>query len=170
MTTDAAAELERVLAEHGAMLRRLAATFERDAAARDDLLQEILVALWRALPRFRGECSERSFVLRVAHNRALTHIFRRPPRAVELEQAREVADPRPTPEHQAADSQRRDHLMRAMHELPLPARQILSLSLEGLAGAEIAELLGITENNVNVRLSRARQALKRVLERPGDST
>lgn len=156
-----------MLTEHGPLLRRLAATYERDAAARDDLLQEILVALWRALPRFRGECSERTFVLRVAHNRALTHVFRRPPRALDLDQALEVADSQPTPEHQAAAAQRRDRLLRALHELPLPARQILSLSLEGLAGAEIGELLGITENNANVRLSRARHALKRVLERSG---
>ena len=160
--------IDRVLAAHGPLLRRVTAAFERDAAAREDLLQEIPLALWRSLPRFRGECSERTFVLRVAHNRALTHAFRRRPRGAPLEAAAEVADPRPGPEHAATAAQRRERLVRALHRLPLAARQILSLSLEGLGGAEIAALLGITENNANVRLSRARRALKSELERAGE--
>jgi RNA polymerase sigma-70 factor (ECF subfamily) len=160
--------IEGVLAAHGALVRRVAATYERDPAAREDLLQEILLALWRALPRFRGECSERTFVLRVAHNRALTHAFRRRPRGLPLEEADAVPDPGPGPERSASLAQRRERLLAALHRLPLPTRQILSLGLEGLAGAEIAALLGITENNANVRLSRARGALRAELERDGE--
>jgi RNA polymerase sigma-70 factor (ECF subfamily) len=160
--------IERVLAEHGPLLRRAAAAYERDPAAREDLLQEILLALWRALPRFRGECSERTFVLRVAHNRALNHAFRRKPRGAPLEEAEAVPDPRPGPEHDATLAQRRERLLAALHRLPLAMRQILSLGLEGLSGAEIAGLLGITENNANVRLSRARRALRAELERAGE--
>jgi RNA polymerase sigma-70 factor (ECF subfamily) len=158
---------ERVLATHAPMLRRLAAAYEWDAGMREDLLQEILLALWRALPTFRGDCAERTFVLRVAHNRALTHAFRRKPRGVTLDAAIEVPDPRPTPEHDAATAQRRDRLLAALHRLPLPARQVLTLSLEGLGGGEIAGLLGITENNANVRLSRARRALEAELRSGG---
>jgi RNA polymerase sigma factor (sigma-70 family) len=157
---DDGAELERVLGAWGPLLRRLTWAYERDAAAREDLLQEIHLALWRALPRFRGECAERTFVLRVAHNRAITHTFRRPPRAAALDAAQEVADPRPGPENEAAAAQRRERLLAALHRLPLAARQILTLHLEGLSGREIAELLGVTENNANVRLSRARGALE----------
>jgi RNA polymerase sigma-70 factor (ECF subfamily) len=165
---DGGAELERVLGSYGALMRRVTWAYERDAAAREDLLQEILLALWRALPRFRGECAERTFVLRVAHNRAVTHSFRRPPRTADLEAVQEVADPRPGPEHDAANAQRRDRMLAALHRLPLPARQILTFHLEGLAGGEIAELLGITENNANVRLSRARRALEAELGRGGN--
>jgi len=160
--------IEQVLAEHGALVRRVAATYERDPAAREDLLQEILLALWRALPRFRGESSERTFVLRVAHNRGLTHAFRRRPRGLPLDEAGEVADPGPGPERSATLAQRRERLLGALHRLPLATRQILSLGLEGLSGAEIAALLGITENNANVRLSRARRALRAELERGGE--
>ena len=167
MTAAAPADFAGVLEAYGPMLRRLASAFERDPAAREDLLQEVLVALWRALPHFRGECSERTFVLRVAHNRALTHAFRRPPRAAALDDAMEIADPRPTPEHAASTAQRRERLLAALHRLPLATRQILTLSLEGLSGGEIADLLGITENNANVRLSRARRALKDEMERTG---
>jgi RNA polymerase sigma factor (sigma-70 family) len=156
----------RLVREHGPALRRLAAAWERDAAAREDLLQEILFALWRALPRFRGEASERTFVLRVAHNRALTHRFRAPPRAAALESAAEVSDPAPSPEAVAVAEQRRQQLTAALRRLPVPLRQVLVLGLEGLSRAEMAEVLGITENNATVRLSRARRALQEELERP----
>lgn len=49
--------------------------------------------------------------------------------------------------------------MRALQTLPIASRQFLTLGLEGLTRAEIAAVLGITENNAGVRLSRARRAL-----------
>lgn len=159
-------DFERVVADYGPALRRLAAAWEPDAAAREDLLQEILLALWRALPRFRGDASERTFVFRVAHNRALTHRFRPRPDTAALEAAAEVADRQPTPEAAAAAAEGIERLLRALRALPLAARQILTLSLEGLSRAEIAGVLGITENNAGVRLSRARRALQEELERP----
>jgi RNA polymerase sigma factor (sigma-70 family) len=159
------ADLERIVSQYGPGLRRLVAAWERNAAAREDLLQEILVALWRSLGRFRGECSERTFVYRVANNRILTHRFREAPQETDLEEAAAISDSRPTPEHEAEATQRASHLMRALHALPPAMRQVLTLSLEGLSRRESAEVLGITENNATVRLSRARAALKKELDR-----
>ena len=73
---------------------------------------------------------------------------------------------RPSPEAGASAAQRLERLRRGLQALPVPARQVLTLSLEGLSGAEIAEVLGITENNAGVRLSRARRALREEMERP----
>ena len=64
----------RLLHEHDRALRRLAASYERDPSRQQDLVQDIWLAVWQALPRFRGECSERTFVFRIAHNRAVSHI------------------------------------------------------------------------------------------------
>ena len=155
---------ERVVREHGAALRRLASAWERDRTAQEDLLQEILVALWRALPRFRGEASERTFVFRVALNRAMTHRFRRAPPAVPLDDAAQVADSRQSPEAEAATAQQRERLVGAL--LSPPLREAVTLGLEGFSGAEIAEVLGITENSAMVRLSRARRALREAMNRP----
>src|ERR1700744_3136531 len=65
---------ERVLIDYGDSFRRLAAAYERDRDLQQDLFQEIAVAIWRALPTFRNQCSERTFFYRIAHNRAITHI------------------------------------------------------------------------------------------------
>ena len=156
---------ERVLRDYGPALRRLAAAWEREPAAQEDLVQEILFALWRALPRFRGDASEKTFVFRVAHNRALTHRFKPRGERVPLDAAADVHDPRPSPEDSAAAAQKLDRLMRALRELPVAARQVLTLSLEGLSRAEIADVLGVTENNAGVRLSRARRLLQEEMGR-----
>ena len=153
---------DRLLAENGAALARLAASYTNSPADRDDLVQEIALALWRALPRFRGECSERTFLFRIAHNRAVTHLTQRRPMAAA--EGVEVLDSAPNPEAGVVRGQQRDRLRRAVHRLALPYRQVVMLMLEGMDYGEIAQVLGISESNVGARLSRARQALKELME------
>jgi RNA polymerase sigma factor (sigma-70 family) len=157
-------EVERIVRAHEPALRRLAASYEANPAQREDLVQDMLLALWRALPKFRGESSERTFVYRVAQNRAFSHLLRRRPPQDDLDQAAGEPDPRPGPEELAVSSQRRKALWAALRKLPLAARQVLILALEELPLREIAEILDITENNAAVRLSRARAALRDTLE------
>ncbi|MDN5924917.1 MAG: sigma-70 family RNA polymerase sigma factor, partial [Xanthomonadales bacterium] len=65
-------EFTSLLREYAGLLSRVAASYEAEPAARDDLLQDIALALWKALPRWRGEASLKTFVARVAHNRGAT--------------------------------------------------------------------------------------------------
>jgi RNA polymerase sigma-70 factor (ECF subfamily) len=69
--------LDALLDAHGAALGRLAASYARDPVEREDLFQEIVVAIWKALPRFRGECSVRTLIFRIAHNRGIAHLVKR---------------------------------------------------------------------------------------------
>ena len=71
------AQLNRLLQANRQALSRLVASYARSASDREDLLQEIAIALWRALPGFRGECSERAFLFRIAHNRCMTYVAKR---------------------------------------------------------------------------------------------
>jgi RNA polymerase sigma-70 factor (ECF subfamily) len=155
--------VEAVLRIYEPALRRLAASYERDHALQDDLLQEMLLALFRALPTWRQECSERTFVYRVANNRALSHLASRRPAFDDLERAASVPDPAPLPEAMAVASQEHETLLAALRRLPVGQRQLLTMALEGLTPREIAEVLGITDNNVAVRLTRARAALRELL-------
>mgnify|MGYP003342920785 CR=1 FL=1 len=68
---------EALLAEHGAMLRRIASAYEADRERRRELEQDILLAVWRALPKHRGDAPLRHFIARVAHNRAVTQLAQR---------------------------------------------------------------------------------------------
>jgi len=146
--------------DHGLALGRVAQSYARPAD-QDDLAQEIALAIWHALPSFRGECSERTFVYRVAHNRALTHLARR---RAGGEALTEVADPAAGPEARASGREEVDRLFRAIRALRVPLRQVLTLAMEDLTHAEIGVCLGISEGNVAVRLNRARAALRKNLE------
>ncbi|MGA7919413.1 MAG: RNA polymerase sigma factor [Candidatus Acidiferrales bacterium] len=157
---------ERIFREYGAAISRLAYSYEAVAGIREELVQEIALAVWKALPHFRGECSERTFLFRVAHNRGLSHVWKRRPRhqpLEELEDEEQPVDPRPHPEERAAQIDQRARLMAAIQSLPVAQRQMIVLMLEGLSHAEMGEVLGITENNVGVRANRARKALKEAL-------
>jgi RNA polymerase sigma-70 factor (ECF subfamily) len=154
------------LREYGPALSRLTASYEPVITLREDLLQEIALAIWRALPRFRGECSERTFIYRIAHNQGLSHAWRRHPVQQpldEIPESRQPVDPRPHPEEQTAQRHQQTQLVAAIQSLRVAYRQIITLVLEDLSHAEIAEVLGISENNVAVRLNRARGALKAAL-------
>lgn len=146
------------------MIRRLVASCEFDRARREELQQEILLALWRALPSYRGESSLRTFVARVAHNRAATHVAREAaePRGAPLdpEWAADGAGPHDTVEQ----ADRATKLLAAVAGLPLGLRQPVLLTLEGFTPREIADVLGTTANAVSVRLTRARDALRERLE------
>jgi RNA polymerase sigma factor (sigma-70 family) len=158
---------DRILRLYGPALSRLAYGYEKVAGPRDELVQEIALAIWQALPHFRGECSERTFVYRIAHNRGLTHVCKRRPESDPLEDlppSREPVDPRPHPEEQVSIANQRDRLRAAIQHLPLVYRQVIMLMLEDLSHAEIADVLGITETNVAVRLNRARTTLKELLK------
>lgn len=153
-----------ILREEGPALRRVAAVYERDPSRREDLFQEICLAVWQALPSFEARSSMRTFVFRIAHNRGLTWRWRaRLDSANPLDGAKEAADPSPGPEAQARERQRSLMLREAVGALDLRYRQAVTLMLEGLGHREIAQVLGITENNVAVRISRAREMLRRRL-------
>jgi len=155
---------DRLLAANGASLARLAASYTNTSSDRDDLLQEIALAVWQALRTFRGECSERTFLFRIAHNRAIAYLTRNRARFAAAEEI-EVPDPKPDPESGLARAQNAERLQQAIHKLPLIYRQVIVLTLEDLDYGQIAEVLGISESNVGARLSRARQMLRAELEK-----
>jgi RNA polymerase sigma-70 factor (ECF subfamily) len=149
-------KFRELLNAYGASISRLAASYTADASERDDLVQEIAIAIWRALPRFRSESSERTFIFRIAHNRAISHLAQRRPRSGSIEDALEPPDHRPSPEEGASKEQETARLLAAIQHLPIQYRQVITLALEDLNYTETAEILGISESNVGVRLSRAR--------------
>lgn len=157
-------EFDRLLAANGPALARLAASYTNTRGDRDDLLQEIALAVWQALRTFRGECSPRTFLFRIAHNRAIAYLARNRSRFPQAGEEVDAPDPAPDPESGLAREQAAERLRRAVHRLPVVYRQVITLALEGMGYGEIAEVLGISESNVGARLSRARQLLRESLE------
>jgi RNA polymerase sigma-70 factor (ECF subfamily) len=166
MSREADRRFDRIIEEHGPALRRLAQAYADGAADADDLFQDICFALWRALPSFRDEASERTFAFRIGHNRGLTHRARKRANPDQLDE--EIRDRSPGPDSLLTVALTRERLSEAVRRLPETQRQVVLLSLEGMGNGEIAEVLGVTENSVAVRLTRARKGLRELLLARGD--
>jgi RNA polymerase sigma-70 factor (ECF subfamily) len=155
-----------VVEAFGPALWRLTAGYASDHASREDLHQEILLGVWKALPRFRGESSVATFIFRIGHNRGITHRARRKAREWrEVDVEPSIADHRPPADALLQIEERRNALLLAVRALPPTLAQTVMLHLEGLSAREIGEVLGITENNAAVRLTRARNTLRETLSR-----
>jgi RNA polymerase sigma-70 factor (ECF subfamily) len=138
---------------YAAPIRRLCAVYAASPADREDLFQDIFLAVWRALPRFRGESSSRTWLYRIAHNVALTWQTRDRRR-----QSREaVLDDEIQPTSQI--DLRRLALKRAIAAMRPADRSLTLLWLEGLSASEIEDVTGVKSATVAVRLSRIRRQL-----------
>lgn len=149
------ARYRAAIAAFAPALNRLVHGYEADPERRRDLYQEILVALWRALPAFEERSALRTFVLRVAHNVAVSHIAheRRERREawVSLEEIELL--PASVDGHAALEHKERLEqlatLVRALRPLD---RQILLSYLDGLEPDEIAAITGLSKTNVTTKI------------------
>jgi RNA polymerase sigma-70 factor (ECF subfamily) len=140
-------------------------SYEADPTLREDLMQQIFLAVWQALPSYRADASLKTFIARIAQNRAISFVTRqvRQPPIAEMPELVEASGP--SPEQNAIEASERRLLIEATRQLPLPQRQVIILVLEGFNYAEIAEMLNIAPNALALRLSRAKTALRTMLER-----
>ncbi len=156
--------------EHTAILHHVVQAFAM-GEDRSDLMQEVLIKLWRAAPAFRGESQSSTFVYRVAHNAALTwHRAERTHRR-HVSVAGDI-DWMVQPDHGRSRSDtpaRLEALYTALHALPPIDRSLVLLSLDGLSYREIAEVHGLSESNVGARLTRARKRLTEIFN-PGETS
>jgi RNA polymerase sigma factor (sigma-70 family) len=144
---------------HLGVLHRIARAFAA-GADQQDLLQELMLAVWRAAPAFRGDSAPSTYIFRVAHNCALTWRrgeSKRRQRHREYERLRV--------DEAIEDPSVLDELYAAVHQLDTLDRSLVLLSLEGLAYGEIAAIHGLSETNVGARLTRARKKLALLMEK-----
>jgi RNA polymerase sigma-70 factor (ECF subfamily) len=155
---------KQVLTEFAPALARVAASYERDPALRDELLQEILIAVVSSLPRLKHDDKLKPFLFRIAHNRCLTHVTQRMRERTTQEPMDERAAETPGQEQALIERERSEQLVEAIRRLALPYRQVMTLLLEDMSYEEIAEALAISVANVGIRVNRAKQQLKVLLD------
>jgi len=140
---------------------RLGNSVVADAADADDVLQDTVIALADALPFFRGDCSLFTFACAIAHRKVLTS-FRSNARRARIALAASAAQP---DSHQPPSSDNADVKL-AFYRLSPEYREILALKyIEEISVAEIARVLAISEHAIESRLARARNALRKSLEK-----
>ncbi|MBC8011859.1 MAG: sigma-70 family RNA polymerase sigma factor [Burkholderiales bacterium] len=154
---------ERWLADHAAILHHVARGFA-EGADRDDLMQELLLALWRAAPVFRGDAQAATFVYRVAHNTALTWKRAQTGYRRRVDRFEALTPPAEAASHPAGEREQLERIYAEVRKLPPLDRSLLLLHFDGVPYATMAEIHGLTEGNVGARLSRLKQKLITTLQ------
>jgi RNA polymerase sigma-70 factor (ECF subfamily) len=163
---DRKATFLRIFEQYAPALERLAGAYAAAREDREDLVQEIAAALWRALPGYRAESSERTWLYRIAHNVAITATVKqrkREKREVAPEPPLDLASAGASAEQNLLAEEKRRMLFAAIRGLAAADRQITVLHLEGLSGAEIEAVTGIAEGAVATRLTRIREKLRQAI-------
>lgn len=164
---DRTAHFLALLDAHRALLCKVCRVYARTEADREDLHQEILAQLWRALPRFRGEASETTWLYRVALNTAISYYRRSRTRRQYVPD--DEATPEtwqatcPGPDEALAERERLDRLYGAIGRLSDAEKALVVLYLEDRSYREMADVLGLSESNVGVRLHRIKKKLATLL-------
>ncbi|NYF32359.1 sigma-70 family RNA polymerase sigma factor [Sphingopyxis sp. JAI108] len=158
----------------GGALARLARGYEADTELRRDLEQELQVALWQSFATFDGRCSLSTWVWRVAHNRATSHMLankRHAQRGWSSIEDVEIADADAdaTPFARADSEHAMALILGIIDRLDPPDRQILLLYLEGVAAAEIGAVTGVSPDGVATKIHRFKSMLTRRFAGSGDA-
>lgn len=161
-TSSEASTFDEIFAAYRSRVFGLSLHLTGNRADAEDATQETLLAVYRGLPRFRGECAISTWIFRIAIRTAQRVRARRPlTEALETDPAGPQRDP-------ALDRERSRQIHGALARLSAEHRTVLALfSLEGLSHSEMAETLGIPEGTVWSRLHLARRKLAAELDAIG---
>jgi RNA polymerase sigma-70 factor (ECF subfamily) len=158
---DAETQFAELLERHRGIVFKVAATYCRNAADREDVAQEIVTQLWRAFPKFDPTRTFSTWMYRIALNVAISFVRSNSVRerhTVALAETHEIEDSSTA----ASDEDERAKLLYAfIDRLDALNRALLLLYLDEHSYREIAAVLGVTETNVATKISRLKQRFAR---------
>lgn len=154
------------LDQHAGMVVKVARAYTLTAQDSQDLMQEIFLQVWRSLPQFEGRARASTWSYRVALNTALgwqRNQLRRRPRQEPILAIQDLPQSDSDIAAQAEQRELIERLYAAIRKLPKGDAALVLLYLDDLSYQQIAEVLGISENNVGVKLNRAKKALAELM-------
>ena len=154
------------LGEHGSSVMKVARAYTLTSEECQDLAQEILLQAWRSLPKFEGKSNAATWFYRVALHTAMNWQRNDKPRRARqlpLLKVQAFATEGVDSAEQAQHRETVEQLYNAIHQLPKTDAALVLLYLDGLSYREMADVLGISESNVGVKLNRAKKALSALM-------
>lgn len=142
--------------QHQGIIFKICRLYRDTKEDREDLFQEIVYQLWKSLPGYKGRAGFTTWMYRVALTTAIAAFRKKQPRIIYTAALPEQAIGPPP------DDTRTAALMQALKQLNDGEKALMALYLEDLSYREIAEITGISENNVGVKLNRIKQKLAKI--------
>ena len=130
--------------------------------AHNDLFQEITIQLWKSYPKFRGDSKFSTWMYRVALNTAIS-LYRKSTRTIKTQDISDVAYKIKATEYDKTEEMQLAALYKAIHTLSDIDKALIFLFLENRPYSEICETLGLSSINARVKMSRAKEKLKNIL-------
>jgi RNA polymerase sigma-70 factor, ECF subfamily len=146
-------EFEQLIKEQGSRVRAIAKRYADDGNE-DDLYQEIIEQLWRSFDSFRNESKPETWIYRVGFNTAMTRL-RKVIKQRETEQKLKNLKQQHPSDNELCQAEILEDFMTSINDID---SSVLMMYLDGLNGQEMAEVLGIQLNAVQVRISRLKKA------------
>lgn len=151
----------KIAAENGQRIRRICSYYSYCAEDSKDIYQEVLVNIWRSLDSFRGDAALSTWIYRIAVNTSLSFnrkSIKDTKWQVELNEEN-LATLNEEENNDISDISL-GNLQIALNACSVIDKSIISLLLEGLPLREIADIIGLTEPNVRVKIHRIKKALR----------
>ena len=146
--------------QYGPALERLARAYEADPEKRRDLLQDIHFQLWRSFARYDARCSLRTWIYRVAHHVAASHVMRERRIFSTLVTLEELEIPAQEPDR-ILNLELLEKLIQRLKPLD---RQVIISYLEDMDAAAIGEITGLSAANVAMRIHRIKNVLAKMAQ------
>jgi len=157
-------QFKKIVAENGDRIARICQYYNPDKEDQKDMQQEILVNIWNSLDRFRGESAISTWIYRIAVNTSLSFTgkaFRHMKMQINTDQPNlNILFDDDELEIKLKQEANLEQLQTQLNQLSVIDKALISLVLEGLTMREIADVIGLTEPNVKVKIHRIKEELK----------
>ncbi|HKW44552.1 MAG TPA: sigma-70 family RNA polymerase sigma factor [Candidatus Eremiobacteraceae bacterium] len=159
---------ERLFRAYEVRLYRYLLSMMRDKQQAEELVNDVMVEVWRSAPRFRSESKPATWLFGIAYHKAIDGLRKRKAPSVELRAVAAVPDPRPNPEEVAVAEILRRNLEAAMASLSPEHRAVVELALtHGYSYQQISDIAGCPVNTVKTRMFHAKRHLREYFVRRG---
>ena len=144
------------------IVHKICRLYTNDKDAHDDLFQEITIQLWRAFPKFRGDSKFSTWMYRVSLNTAIT-LYRKSKRQIDTQDFESISFKIKSEEYDDTTEQQLKLMYDAVKKLNDIDKALVFLYLEDKSYREISGTLGISDVNARVKMNRAKDKLRKIL-------
>ena len=147
----------QLIDQHQGIIHKICRLYRDLKEDREDLFQEIVFQLWKSVPTFSGKAGFSTWMYRVALSTAIVTFRKKKPHIIYIPVLPDKPEAMQEPEQV-------QQLFVALKKLNDEEKALITLYLEELSYKEIAEITGITENNVGVKLNRIKRKIQQLLK------
>lgn len=162
MRRDLEAEFLSDFEKNQNIAHKICRVYTTNQEAHNDLFQEITIQLWKNYSKFRGDAKFSTWMYRVALNTAIS-LYRKSTKTIKTQDISDVAFKISSNEYDDSEEKQLASLYKAIHQLNDIDKALIFLYLEDKSFSEISETLGISNVNARVKMNRAKEKLKTIL-------